>query len=849
MWLFDPHCSSLLEVGLYPRDPHQKKIMRELFESQQAVAEQLASSSERFNYLCSVLRSLFQVAAVTALEIVREQTPDTAGNVVLGTFAKRFNQPTDGLPVEILEASTPVIRSYVTRTYHTGWFERGPIYDNTLAAEAQAWVTFRNKKPAHGVLSKADMDEWAPKLSMLLRRSLACFGETLPRLVDALTLKVNIGSSELTMTTPLIRSGSPVVISGVETRKGIWKLGGQTLSWEKSDSFTVDLPEGSVFQEMESNFPSKFNVVELEFEGGRHSVYCNVPVRQTSIFEGRSKELGTLREWINEPEESRFCLIFGDGGIGKTTLALEFLNRILDGDEVLTVRPPSVISYYSAKMTRWTDQGVIHLRGISEAMEDCVRELLFCLHPALGKEFYKLSGVALIDRVAAEFFQEGFKRDDILLVLDNTETLATSQAEVDEFSAFLKQIGRRLGRVLITSRRREFVAFEPLQISSLSDEECTSLMRRLADEYNATAIKQAGEATLRRAANQLANKPLLVDTLVKYLARSPVGINQAIEQVFRKTNDQLLEFLYDDAWLRINELQQDVFLVLVSAAVPLDGVCVADACALVGIQHVEFQKGLDETYFATVTDYGDRYELQIVELAGRFFQKQLQKRGDGDRRRIKDFSLKVDSQATRRNRIDQTYRQDRVAEAFRSQFAKAAKIATEQGDFKAAEENFKLALAEEPMNAALHDRFAWFLLNRCQRPEDGRIFAVQAVKLDSHNADASLTLALCWYRLGELAKGDEEIESARKKGKSQSLCLLCMGIARYHAVKKSPYGKDAPVRLKEGTFFIGQVIKAMDNDDAHVEKNMREARRYDRLFLDLQYKIKSREILADDAVP
>lgn len=819
--------------------------MRNLFEAQLAVAEQLTSSSERFNYLCSVLRSLYQAGAVTALEIIREQTPDAMDNAALGAFAKRFNQPTDGLPVEILEVATPVIRSYVSRTYHLGWFERDPNHGDTLAAVASTWVSFRNKKPGHGVLSKADIDAWAPKLSVLLRRSLACFGDTLPRVADTNTLEVSIGSTKLTLKTPLLRAGMPVVISGVETRKGIWKLEGQTLSWDKSDSFTVDLPEGSVFEELESNFPSKFDVIELEFEGKKHSVFSNIPVRQTSTFEGRSKELGALAEWMNEPEESKFCLIFGDGGIGKTTLALEFLNRILEGDEVLTARPPSIISYYSAKMTRWSDEGVIHLRGISDAMEDCVRELLFCLYPVLGKDYYKLSGTALVDRVASEFTQQGFQRNDVLLVLDNTETLATSPAEVESFSAFLKQIGRRLGRVLITSRRREFVAFEPLQISALSDEECTSLMRRLANEYNATAIKQAGDAKLRRAAKQLANKPLLVDTLVKFLARSPVGIDQAIEQVFRKTNDQLLEFLYDDAWLRINELQRDVFLVLIAASVPLDSFCVADACALVGIQHVEFQKALDETYFATVTDYGDRYDLQIVELAGRFFQQQLQKRADGDRRRITDFALKVDAQATRRHRVEKNYQQDRVAEAFRSQFAKAAKIATAQGDLRAAEENFKLALEEEPMNAALHDRFAWFLLNRCQRPEDAKKVAEQATKLDPHNADASLTLALCWYRLDELAKGDSEIETARKKGKPQALCLLRMGIARYHAVRKLPNSKDAPELLKQGIMSIGQAIKSMDPEDSFVSKNMREARRYEKLLQELQYVIKSRPIAAD----
>lgn len=640
-----------------------------------------------------------------------------------------------------------------------------------------------------------------------------------------------------------------MVISGVVTRKGIWKLEGQTLDWDKSDSFTVDLPEGSVFEELESNFPTKFDVIELEFEGSKHSVFSNVPVRQTSTFEGRLNELETLAEWMNEPEESKFCLIFGDGGIGKTTLALEFLNRILDGEEILTSRPPSIVSYYSAKMTRWSDRGVIHLHGISDAMEDCVRELLFCIHPVLTKDYYKLTGTALVDRVALEFAQQGFKRNDILLVLDNTETLATSPTEVESFTTFLKQIGKRLGRVLITSRRREFVAAEPLQISALSDEECTSLMRRLADEYNAIPIKQAGEAKLRRAANQLANKPLLIDTLVKHLARSPVGINTAIEQVFRKTNDQLLEFLYDDAWLRINELQQDVFLVLISSTVPLNSFCVADACALVGIQHVEFQKALDETYFATVTDYGDRYDLQVVELAGRFFQQQLQKRGGGDRRRITDFALKVDAWATKRHRVEQDYHKDRVAEAFRSQFAKAAKIATAQGDLNVAEENFKLALEEEPMNAALHDRFAWFLLHRRQRPDEALALAEKAVKLDQHNADASLTLALCWYRLGDLAKGDNEIEAASRKGKPRALCLLRMGIARYYAVKKAPYGKGPQDLLKQGVFYVTQAIKTMDPDDNFTAKNMREARKYENLFLELQHMIKSRQIVVDDLTP
>ncbi|MGY3040799.1 tetratricopeptide (TPR) repeat protein [Rhodanobacter sp. TND4EL1] len=820
--------------------------MQTLFESQLATAEQLPSNSDRFYHLQSILRSLYQLSAVTALELVRELTPDVSDNSALASLARRFNQPTDGLPVEILEVATPIARSLIARIYHKGWFEFDEAYGNTLATEASEWVSFRNKKPGHGVVSRADIELWTPRLATFARRSLDCFGPTLPRLSASGSPIIQIGSTILPIRTPVVHGGSLYVISGVACRKGLWKLDGQTVDWAESTSFTIDLPASSIFEELASNFPERFDIRPLEFEGRPHWVYSNVPVRQTSVFEGRTHELSALAEWLDDPTGLPQCLIFGDGGFGKTTLALEFLNRLLEGSETSSSPPPSVISYYSAKMTRWSDEGVVHLRGVSDAMEECVREALFCLTPVLEKEYYKLSGAALVDRVAAEFQQQGFKRSDILLVLDNTETLATSQDQVAAFGMFLKHIGRRLGRVLITSRRREFVAFEPLQISSLSDDECTSLMRRLADEYGAAAIKQAGESTLRRAAKQLANKPLLIDTLVKFLARSPVGIDQAIEQVFRKTNDQLLEFLYADAWLRINELQQDVFLVLVSAAIPLDNLSVADACVLAGIQHLEFQKALDETYFATVTDYGDRYELQVVEMAARFFEQQLRKRSEADRRRIKDFAHKVEVQATRRQRVERIYRQDRVAEAFRSPFAKAAKIATQQGELGLAEDNFRLALEEEPMNAALYDRFAFFLLNRRQRPDLALVQADKAVKLDARNADASMTLALCWYRMGEIDKGDAEIEAARHKGKPAALCVLRMAIARFHAVKKAPYASEAQKRLKEGQFLVSQAMKTLESGDDFFVKNMREARKYEQLFLDLAYRIRRREIETDD---
>jgi len=40
----------------------------------------------------------------------------------------------------------------------------------------------------------------------------------------------------------------------------------------------------------------------------------------------------------------------------------------------------------------------------------------------------------------------------------------------------------------------------------------------------------------------------------------------------------------------------------------------------------------------------------------------------------------------------------------------------------------------------------------------------------------------------------------------------------------------------------------MEAKDNFISKNMREARRYEKLFLELQHKVKSRQIVADDAM-
>ncbi|MFC6518930.1 ATP-binding protein [Undibacterium arcticum] len=484
-------------------------------------------------------------------------TPSTQDDTNVPHLLGRFSLPSDGLPVEALDVLVPIIRSHVSKTYMIGWFEKSSPNDQTLAQDLLSWVAFRNKRPAHGVLDKNDVLIWSQRLEMIATRCLQVFATALPKRNPDQTLHTDIGSDTMTINTPLVQKDRAVVISKVTTRKGVWKMHAQSLSWIEAVELTVDLGDNSIFTP--SDKPTeKLRLSEIPYYLPATSIFNNIPIRQTNTFVGRSKELGKLQEWMDEIEDSRFCLIYGDGGFGKTTLTLEFFNKLLEGDIERPKHLPTLISYYTAKKTKWTDNGLIHFKGISDAMEDSVRELLHFLYPVLGKDWYQIQGTPLIDKIAGEFAEQGLKRDDILLILDNTETLATSVKEVEELSEFLGKVGKKIGRVIVTSRRREFLPATPLLISSLPDDEAAALMSRLGEEYAAKAVVQAGEARLRNVCKKLSNKPLLIDTLVKYVARSSSSLQEGLDQILRKTNDELLEFLYEDAWLRMNELAREV---------------------------------------------------------------------------------------------------------------------------------------------------------------------------------------------------------------------------------------------------------------------------------------------------
>lgn len=801
--------------------------MKKIYTDQIITAQNLANHSEKLNYLTAILRSLLQTVVISIFEITKDSTPSDETDLV--DLIERFLKPVDGLPIQIIDSLLPALRTYKDSNFLHGWFEPTKSIKTPLSTSLIEWVEFRNKRSGHGVISLPIAAEWSVKTQSLIDSCIDVFSQVIPNKSSDGTL--SIGKIQLSIN--LVQKECAIVILGITQKKSIWKLKGQHLSVSEAEEFTIELSQENILSTEGLRKKSDYKLTDITSNNKTTSVFHNIPIRQTDTFEGRAKEIEALKNWI-EDEDSRFCLVYGDGGYGKTTLVLEVLNQIIESLLEIDQGIPTIISYQTAKMTRWTENGLVHLTSVAPVMDECIRELVRYFIPTLTPDWYKVSGIKLVDKCVSILKEEGLTRNDVLLIMDNTETLATSADEVKELGEFFLYVGKRIGRIIITSRRREYLEVRPIPVGGLSELEAINLMRNLAKEYHADPIQKAGESTLRKAANKLMLKPLLLEVLVKFISHSKnLGIDAAMDTVYKRTNEELLQFLYEDAWLRMSEFQKEVFFVLIHITSPIDQNSISKTCQEVGIQQTEFLAGLEETHFAVTTDQGNNYSIELVELAKRFFSQKFRTIESTKKATFEAYADRVDKHVTQLQTIEREYKRDRVAEAFRSEYAKAAKIYADKGEVKKAIEMYELAIIDDPLNSALHDRFSFLLLNKADNPEYAKLISQKAVLLDDSNCDALVGYALVFYKLGDINDGDVYIDKAEKIGRPTSFCLLRKAIARYYkAIRETDL--EVQIRLlMEGEKLLKEAEQINKNRDGYDAKNQKDIFSYQRKIYSL----------------
>ena len=252
----------------------------------------------------------------------------------------------------------------------------------------------------------------------------------------------------------------------------------------------------------------------------------------------------------------------GEGGIGKTALALHVAYAVLD-DEAC---PFDAVVWTTAKSTQLTPAGITEIRG-------AVRDSL----GLVGLAAEKLAGAA-----AAEPFQEVLEymgEFRILLVLDNLETVLDQRLR-----SFVSCVPQG-SKVLITSRVALGAYDFPVDVGPLSDGEALQLIRQTARVRGVPGLVAMPNEQLLRLCRQMHNSPGFMQWFV-----AAVRAGQRPEDVLAAP-DEFLDFCMSNVYGFVQEEGRNVLDIL--QCVP-ESASQAEIAFLADMQAADLQPALGE---------------------------------------------------------------------------------------------------------------------------------------------------------------------------------------------------------------------------------------------------------------
>lgn len=279
-------------------------------------------------------------------------------------------------------------------------------------------------------------------------------------------------------------------------------------------------------EELASN-PLMLMKVEIPERDSVDRIFNNLPKPDFNDtgFIGRKNEVKDIKELIYG--NHRVVSIIGDGGTGKTAIALKVAYEILDDEK----SPYEMIIWGDAKQNILTEQGVV-------ALKDEINHVRFFHDIKI-----KLSGEISVESDINEII-ENLKNYSTLLILDNLETIINENVLqfVREASKFCK--------ILITSR----IGIGELEfrriIAGLTDKEATILDRQYAKYCGLYELLKLDTLSLKNIlCKQLYNSPLAIKWYIKCIAS---GVTPA-ETINNK--GELLKFCLSNVYshLELNE--------------------------------------------------------------------------------------------------------------------------------------------------------------------------------------------------------------------------------------------------------------------------------------------------------
>ena len=647
-------------------------------------------------------------------------------------------------------------------------FEMVERRDPNLDDLFRALVRSRNEgAEGHGLPGNCIREVDLALLRITFERLKPLFPDVLER-SDKLVFSRNSVEAPRPITTLRLYHGKPVLMRRLlPARAGILRIEGQawvsattsaSISFEVND-IRVGLPRCN-----SPSYSTEYSTVSL--------VCLPERLAASDEFTGRQQELLELTDWADD-DDSRACLVYGDGGIGKSTLVLEFAHRLLEGRLPELKWRPDIITFFSAKKTRWGINGLERLNAESIGVLDVVRHIAVLLgQKELSPHWYKNDEKTAIDRLAGDLkIAFGVDRRSHLIILDNTETMIESVAEKRRLAEGIGLLAKRIGRVLVTSRRAEVIEAQPLQIEPWSDDESADYLRKRGYALLCEPINRSGLASLKSYGRKLGNKPLILEAFVQATKANGSGMEEAFRYVQKLQREELGAFLYEDAWERFPAELKHLLLLMTRVADFHDHISLGLCCAKVGVTAMNADDAIRESRgIASHAVYSGRPEIVFNSEFMRFCMNRTIEVGGIQRPAPQDADL---IQAEYRN-VVRTQGSPSGAWsliALRSRYARRAWRCFEAKERDEAIESFLMAIKEDGDNGSLRAKYALALCTYRMYVE-ALEQANLAIEFEAENAECWFIKSRIEIDRGDTHAGMASIDRAEKYGKDKHFCDL-----------------------------------------------------------------------------
>lgn len=732
----------------------------------------------KYNLTLSIFRTILGYAALGAITLAEEQADDSDA-LLLGQSAQKMLRPADGDFVFVLDSVLPILWERGICSETREWFRA------KISPKCSEIIFERNNRQAHGIFDQNTAQGW----DVLLTKIEDIYSHLWVLIPSASTQGLMINGLPFGIQFP---TDQLCCLRTIARKSDGWRYIFQKLDFKNSKEQIGYLDANSPLPRLLSE---NRNALATKIINDEWRPSFVLPHKQTTSFLGRGEQLDDLKEWWDD-EFSRTCLIYGEGGIGKTTLALEFLNRVLD-EEIEIDWKPDYIFFFSSKQTRWGINGMEKISGVQTNLSEATIRLVSALDIVpIDQRWYSVSPSDVVSKASQIINDIGLK-NKILFVIDNAENLVRNSQDESDLAALIKIISRKIGRVIVTSRRREKIEAEQIQVLSLEDDEGAILLKGLLRDADFKDIPDITK--LKEHVGRIGSKPILIEFLAKYAVMTNTPLERGVDEILRQESGDLGQFLFADSWGRIKEQNQRVFMAIAQLGGFVDDVLLSMLTAKFLVKRDEWSSAYEETKYGESNFYSGKQEIILDEgarnfIAGRYLDVSKEIRREIDLV-VQDCKAKY-SEYLQNQRIEI---KDRIEQAFIHPLARQAKIASSKGDYLKAKEFYEQAIVSDASNAYLYDRFAWFTMKHLSDFSTAESLARRAYALANADPDVNFTLGMIFARQGNVPSADQYLSNAKNCGKERYLVQLQMAYARYTAIwmKKTPSSNEELQKINE----------------------------------------------------